>query len=98
MLTADQLAVICQDVDYRGWCFTAVDTIEGPMVRIVAPVIDSRNGQPLDLGIDSYPSPNDRASASAFLKWLGWRLQRVELHESQEHLKYEGVTVSPPAH
>lgn len=98
-LDVDKMRAVCGDVRYRdGWSFRVLRTNEGPMVRIVARVPDARDGAPLDLGIDTYPSPNDMASVDAFLAFLSWRLQRVESHESREYLKHRGVTVNPPGH
>jgi len=98
-LTSNQVNDVLVDVTYRdGWGFTALATEEGVMVRLIASVIHAGTGQPLDLGIDTYLSPNDLESEAALLRWLQWRLQRIEHHEAREFLKYQGRPISPPDH
>jgi hypothetical protein len=82
---------------YRsGWVFTASDSREGVRVRIEATVDDRSGGGQRDLGIDTWPSPNDVADADAFYVWLAWRLQRIENHESREYLRIDGRIYDDP--
>src|SRR5215216_4643626 len=97
MLNAERMRKVLANVTYRdGWTFTLEERDEGPVVRILAPVDDSRNEGGTVLGIDAWPSPNDRLQNVAFLRFLAWRLHRVEHHESREYLRYKGELWNDP--
>lgn len=99
MPSAADIQAILNDVSYRpGWRFRAVDTPEGVLVRIDATLPDSRNpGRMVDIGIDSVLDPFVLwAGRDELLRWLAWRLQRVEIHESQEWFRYRGELHQDP--
>lgn len=97
MLSVASIEQILAEVSYRpGWTFSVFETeFEGPHVRIEAPVVNGyRDGETVDLGINSPLPPF--ASEAELLRWLSWRLRRIEAHESREFLRYRGELVSDP--
>lgn len=90
MLTTAELRDALDAVQYRdGWIMSiGVDQDEGPFLRIIAPVANSYDGDPIDLGISTYISPNDRISTELFYRFLIWRLKRIEIHEAREMFRY----------
>lgn len=97
MLTLADIRRVLADTDWvPGWSVTVEDSPEGPMVVIEATTVNSRQPGPIDLRIETWPSPNDRECVDAFLVWLDWRLQRVANHESREFLRHLGRLVNDP--
>lgn len=100
MLTLEGMDRILAETTYKsGWRFWVDEdegSLEGPRVRIFVIAANSREEGMIDLDIQTYPSPNDRASIEAFLRWLSWRVQRAESHESREFLKYQGQPIIDP--
>lgn len=99
MLSVDELAAELALFDYRpGWLLSiGVDEYEGPFLRVVATVANAYNpAADVELGITAYISPNDRASAGHFHRFLDWRLGRVASHEHREWLRYRGAALNDP--
>lgn len=99
MLTTDDLRAILAATSYRpGWRLSIHENPwEGPYLRVVATLDDAYSpGTPIDIGVTSYPSPNDLANPAAFDRWLAWRLGRIESHESREWLRRDGRALYDP--
>lgn len=99
MLTTSDLRTALSRISYRpGWELSIwEDQHEGPVLRIVADVPDSYHpSQRVDLGIDTYLSPNDRDTIVAFVRFVDWRLQRIANHEHREWFKLNGRVISDP--
>jgi hypothetical protein len=84
-LTADQVNTILDQRAYRpGWQFRAYtgETTRAVIVEVLATVPDSyRPG--LSVPLEVYcPVPAYVDDELTFDKWLAWRLQRLEVHES----------------
>jgi hypothetical protein len=92
-LTADDVNRILGQRAYRpGWQFRAYtgDTTRAVIVEVLATVEDSyRPGQTVPLEVYC-PVPGYVDTELAFDKWLAWRLQRLEVHESQEWYRKPG--------
>jgi hypothetical protein len=98
-VTIDELRAELARVNYKpGWRLSIwLDEHEGPVLRIVAPVNNSYHpDQTIDLGIDTYISPNDAATPETFLKFVNWRLDRVASHEHREWFQVDGVPLNDP--
>jgi hypothetical protein len=92
-LTAEQVNTILDQRAYRpGWQFRAYtgETTRAVIVEVLATVPDSyRPG--LSVPLEVYcPVPAYVDDELAFDKWLAWRLQRLEVHESQEWYRRPG--------
>lgn len=97
LLSADGMRAILGRLTYPGFSFeVADDGFEGPRVRIEGTVTDAFTGQPLGIGIDWWPSPNDRENEFRFLRAMAWRLGRFGNHEAREMLQRDGRPVSDP--
>lgn len=86
------------EVTYRpGWSITAIPAHpDGVVVRVEVRLVDSRDsGRLIDVRVDSTPPPWHVGEAE-FIRWLAWRLQEVEVHESKEWLRYRGELVDDP--
>jgi hypothetical protein len=60
---------------------------EGIKVRIVATEPDAfKPGETIDLGVDSFLSPNDIVCGETLDVWLEWRTRRIASHENRENL------------
>lgn len=95
MLTVEELAEILTRRAYRpGWTLTVHEgqTTREPIVRIYSPEVpDSWNpGQMVPLDIFAAVPTQARDDELAFDRWLSWRLQRIEAHESQEWYRKPG--------
>jgi hypothetical protein len=97
MLSTEQVNAELARLTYRPhWSFRAYeDQWEGQKVRIVAEVPDSCDpAGTVTLGIDSFlPPMSDEWDVR---RWLAWRLQRIEIHESLEFLKLDGAPIWDP--
>jgi hypothetical protein len=95
-LTADDVNGILRERAYRpGWTFTAYtgDTTRQVVLQILTTVQDSyQPGRTVPLEIYS-PVPTYIEDELAFDKWLAWRLQQAEVHESQEWYRRQVVRV-----
>jgi hypothetical protein len=93
-VAADAVNEILSRRAYRpGWTFHAYpgDTTRLVHVEIDALVEDSYNpGQMTRLHVVSIVPPFCLTSELEFDKWLAWRLQALEIHESQEWLRKPG--------
>lgn len=95
MLTLPDVVGILARRAYRpGWTLAAYlgDTTRDVIVKIAAPVEDSYHPgsqmPPLDI---RFPVPDPAlASELDFDKWMSWRLQQAEKHESQEWYRKPG--------
>lgn len=99
VITVDHMRAILEEITYRpGWTMAIKeDQHEGPYLRVIAPTKNSYDeSADLDLGINSYLSPNDRADERAFVNFLIWRLERIESHEAREWLKRNGKAIFDP--
>lgn len=97
MLNVQRLRGILGDVSYRpDWKFSIYeDEYEGPHIRIEAPVVNGYNpSETMVIGVNSPLPPF--ATEEELLRWLSWRLRRIESHESREFLRYKGQQVSDP--
>lgn len=97
MLTLRKINDLLADVGYRpGWEFsTYEDEYEGPHIRIVATLINGYDTNiTTDIGVNSPLPPFE--TEKEFLRWLSWRLRRIESHESREFFRYKGQLVSDP--
>ncbi len=86
-------ALLAQRAYRPGWWMTAYEgeTTHLVLVEIGANVDDSYNpGQQAPLHIVAPVPPYALESELAFDKWLSWRLQQVEIHESQEWYRKRG--------
>lgn len=97
-LTLAEIQAALNAVTYRpGWTFTAAEDPfgEGHTVRLEGPVPNAyRPDETVVLGINSYLPPIPDA---AYLdRWLLWRLQRVEAHETREWLQRDGRPIFDP--
>ena len=93
-LTVGEVAEILSHRAYRpGWTFQAYvgETTQAIILRIFAKVEDTYHpGSLTDLDIRS-PVPRPALEDElAFDKWLAWRLQQAEVHESQEWYRKPG--------
>lgn len=82
---------------YRpGWEFDLLsDRYEGPVLWILADVVDSYNQEKTtQLRIRSLIPP--MVSRDAFGEWLLWRLLQVESHECREFLRYDSQPLRDP--
>jgi hypothetical protein len=99
MLTLHQIRLHLDTLEYRDgvtWHATE-DPWEGIKIRIQYQVEDTYNpGHTTTLGIDSYLSPNDRASEEALDLWFCWRMWRIEGHEAREYVKRNGTPLYDP--
>jgi hypothetical protein len=99
MLTLAQIRLHLDTLQYRDgvtWHATE-DPWEGVKVRIQYPVEDTyQPGTSTTLGIDSYLSPNDRASEEALDLWFCWRMWRIEGHEAREFVRRNGQPLYDP--
>lgn len=86
-LTAQQVNEILARRAYRpGWTFSAYtgETTRAVIVEVLAKVEDSYHpGRTVPLEVYC-PLPGYVDDELAFDKWFAWRLQRLEIHESQE--------------
>lgn len=99
MLTVEHLQSILDEITYRpGWELQVKDDPhEGPYLRVIVPTKNSYDEDAdLDLGINSYLSPNDRRDERAFIDFLIWRLERIESHEAREWLRRRGKAIFDP--
>jgi hypothetical protein len=97
MLSTEQVNAELARLTYKpSFTFRAYDDAwEGQKVRIVCTVPDSTNpGETVDLGVDSFLPPMD--DEWDVRRWLAWRLQRIEIHESLEFLKLDGAPIWDP--
>jgi hypothetical protein len=97
-MTADELRTELARITYLpGWHLSIwVDEAEGPVLRIVAADLPDSYGGRIDLGIDTYLSPNDTASSEALIRFVEWRLRRISRHEHREWFKVDGRVVDDP--
>lgn len=92
-LTVEEVRGILAARSYRpGWTFTAYagETTRAVIIEIRATVEDSYQpgrGAPLEI---YSPMPDYVDDELAFDKWFAWRLQRLEVHESQEWYRRPG--------
>lgn len=96
MNVADIRAVL-KECEYKpGWQLSLVEGHpEGLVLNIRAEVHDAYHPQRRTvLSIDSYLPPLD--TKEDLLRWIGWRLQRCEIHEAMEWWRYRGVPVCNP--
>lgn len=99
MLTVEQMRAILDGLTYRpGWTMSIEENEhEGPYLRVVGETKNTYNeNEDIDLGINTYLSPNDRRGEDAFLDFLVWRLVRIESHEAREWLRRDGVAIADP--
>lgn len=97
MLTSRDIEGVLAQVEYRpGWAFTVKGGHpEGTQLNIRAEVEDAYNrGMMVTLSIDTFIPPCPRPRD--FLRWLAWRLERIEIHESQEWFRWRGQIVRDP--
>jgi hypothetical protein len=97
VISVADLAQHIKRITYRdGWVFHLYDgRHEGPHLVIAATLPDStRPGHMVDVRIDSMLPPFD--SLEHFERWLMWRLERIESHESREWFKRDGVPLFDP--
>lgn len=79
------------------WSFRAFDDPwEGQKLRIVCTVPDSYHddGRTIDLGVDSFIPP--LCDEWDLRRFVAWRVQRIEIHESLEFLKLDGAPIWNP--
>jgi hypothetical protein len=98
-MTIDELRAELERITYKPRYRLSVwlDEHEGPVLRIVALVNNSyQPDQTIDLGIDTYISPNDAATPDTFLRFVNWRLGRVASHEHREWFQVDGVPLNDP--
>lgn len=97
-LTYDELVTELAQFEYRpGWNLSIyMHPWEGPIFRVVTKVPNSYDSadKPLELRINSAIPPIP--SAEYFGHWLLWRLMKIEIHECQEFLKKNTVTLFDP--
>lgn len=97
MLTTSELQAIVGRITYKpGWLIQVYDgDWEGQHVAITAKVYDStRPGEMVTLDVHSMLPPQQ--SNDTFLRWIAWRLARIEVHEMREFLMLDGRPVFDP--
>jgi hypothetical protein len=82
MISLAEVIDVLSSTTYKpGWGFAAYETSEGIYVAIHTTAAHADNPQEtIDLCIRSYLSPNDLWNRPCFLRWLRWRIERIELH------------------
>jgi hypothetical protein len=96
-LTRSDVEDILTSVTYKpGWTFELYDTeAQGTWLCVHADVENSYHpGETVPLHIRSPLPPC--ADEDAFLAWLRWRLERIEIHECHEWLKRDGKPMWDP--
>jgi hypothetical protein len=100
MLTVDQINEHLARIEHkRGYSWHATEDPygEGVKVRIVATEPDAfKPGETIDLGIDSFLSPNDMVCGETLDVWLEWRTRRIASHENREMLQRDGRPIYDP--
>lgn len=90
MLGLIEVEDLINEISYKpGWEILAYETpAQGIWIKIRAEVIDSYNPhRSVVLDIKSPLPPMD--NAEDFYVWLRWRLERIEVHECHEWLKWK---------
>lgn len=96
-MTAEQVRRQMASYTYRPrWTFELIEGhCEGLQTRMVGPVEDSYHpGRTIDLGINDWLPP--LATPDDLDRWMAYRCQRIEIHESREWLRRNGVLVNDP--
>lgn len=90
IMTAEDYAAIMARVSYKPeWEFAVFDDGMDTTLCITAVIGNSyRPGETVLLDIHSMIPPH--TSESDFLRWLFWRILKIEQHEVQEWLKVDG--------
>lgn len=94
-MNLDEVRAAVEKVTYKpGWSFEVrTDSHEGMYLRILAPVPDDPQ-QEKTLGINTYLPPFTGTEELA--RWILWRVERIEVHEARELLRFDGKQVSNP--
>ncbi len=84
--------------EYRDWIlYVFDDPYEGPRLYIIANVPDAYDLEgKRTIQLRAVTPIPPIPSAGYFQEWLSWRLRQMEIHESLEHLRYEGRIVRDP--
>jgi hypothetical protein len=100
MLTLAQINAHLARIEHkRGYTWQATEDPygEGIKVRIVATEPDAfKPGAMIDLGVDSFLSPNDIVCDETLDVWLEWRTRRIASHENRENLQRDGRPIFDP--
>jgi hypothetical protein len=79
-----------------GWAFSLYDgRHEGQHVRITTVVPDAYDPDK-SLTVDVHSMLPPMLSERQFLEWVGWRLRRIECHESREFFRFDGRVFDDP--
>jgi hypothetical protein len=97
MLTTAQIRDVLADLTYKpGWTFSVYDgDWEGQHLAITARVPDAVRPPAmvvLDVHSQLPPIPDE----AYLVRWIAWRLGRIELHEMREFLRLRGAVVYDP--
>jgi hypothetical protein len=99
VLTVEQMNAIAGRVTYKpGWSFEfRMGAHEGHHATIRTQLPDADDpGKTVPLTFECFLSPNDVADEESLIRWLAYRLGRIEIHESREFLRVDGRVVSDP--
>jgi hypothetical protein len=98
MLTVSDMAAVLGRMSYKsGWRFEVYEgRHEGPHLRIAAENIPDAYEPGVMARFDVHSSVPPMRDEDAFLDWLLWRLQRIEIHECREFMKLDGKPYSNP--
>lgn len=98
-LSVPTLVELVRSISYKsGWLF-AVETYDqytGPFLVIRAYTVNSRDpeGDEVALVVRSMIPP--MGDAERFISWVLWRVTQMEIHETQEFFKVDGVVFLDP--
>lgn len=82
---------------YKNWELSAYhDPHEGICLYIVVEVMDAFSDKNIQLRIRSVIPPPCLNSQNVFLEYLLWRLMQIEIHETREFFKCNGVVYRNP--
>lgn len=98
MLSAEELRAVFDGFTYRpGWQFVVVDDRwEGLSTSPSAPTSTTPTGLAKRSRSTSCRRSRRSDDEQQVKDWLAWRLQRIEVHESREWLRYRGERVNSP--
>lgn len=84
-----------KNITFRDWRIQVLLSVEGPMLCVLASVLDSRQSEDTTLDIHSHIPPLIRSEGD-FYVWVLWRLNIIATHEVAEDFLVSGTRFLDP--